>query len=255
MGVTGIQAVTVVPGHYELIDNGQNFAVLVDNAHTPSALAKLLDSLRDCMPSRIILVFGCDGYEDKIERAYMGEISHYKADIVFVTNSSPRGEYPEDIIKDIVSGWPYDLLQKYHWFIYPWYQDIGRLPVWFTDQALWAQAEVHRYILEDRHLAIQNAIYAANEGDVVVIAGRGNSQYQEWVGRHVFDGDDADVEDPAILTKIVKGWFDDRAVCRDALIKLHQLQAIFPRSTQKTFPWTCSNSTRRHPLEELDDSP
>merc|ERR1712019_297490 len=123
--------------------------------------------------------------------------------------------------------------------------DIGRLPLWFTDQALWAQAQKRRFILEDRHLAIQNAIFAANDGDVVVIAGRGNQQYQEWIGRHVYD---AEAVDPCVLEQMVKGWFDDRIVCREAIAKLLYLQTILPASYRRTFPWLFSNTNLRHPL-------
>jgi len=173
--VFGIEAVGVVPGRCELIDEGQDFAVIVDNARTPDTLLKLLDVVRECKPSRIITVFGCSGDNETQKRAYLGEIAHFKSDIVIITNDNPRSELPEEIIKEIVAGWPDDILLRYNWFLYPWYQDVGRLPVWYNDQTLWAQSDLRRYVIEDRYLAIRCAIYTAQKDDVVVIAGKGNN--------------------------------------------------------------------------------
>jgi UDP-N-acetylmuramyl tripeptide synthase len=76
--VAGIEATEVVPGRTEYIDLQQNFQVLVDSANTPGALNRLLEDVRMCGARKILLVFGCEGDEDKAKRPYMGEIAHYK---------------------------------------------------------------------------------------------------------------------------------------------------------------------------------
>ncbi len=76
--VAGIEATEVVPGRTEYIDLQQNFQVLVDSANTPGALNRLLEDVRMCGARKILLVFGCEGEEDKAKRPYMGEIAHYK---------------------------------------------------------------------------------------------------------------------------------------------------------------------------------
>ncbi len=76
--VAGIEATEVVPGRTEYIDLQQNFQVLVDSANTPGALNRLLEDVRMCGARKILLVFGCEGGEDKAKRPYMGEIAHYK---------------------------------------------------------------------------------------------------------------------------------------------------------------------------------
>lgn len=121
--------VQVVPGRFELIDEGQDFVTLVDYAHTPDALNGLLDSVRECTDrKRIILVFGCGGDRDKGKRAYMGEIAHYKADIVILTNDNPRSEAPEDIIDDIVDGYPDEIRNAFEPSSYDYMVDVGRVP-------------------------------------------------------------------------------------------------------------------------------
>lgn len=76
--VAGVEATEVVPGRTEYIDLQQNFQVLVDSANTPGALNRLLEDVRLCGARKILLVFGCEGEEDKAKRPYMGEIAHYK---------------------------------------------------------------------------------------------------------------------------------------------------------------------------------
>jgi len=252
--VNGIEAVEVVPGRCESIDEGQDFAVVVDHARAPEAFSRLLDCMRDCKPARIITVFGCCGGEEKVMRSYMGEIAHYKSDIVILTNDNPRGESPEKIINDIVIGWPDDVLLRHSWFIYPWYQDVCRLPLWYTDQALWAQSEVRRYIIEDRYLAIRSAIYTAQKNDMVIVAGKGHEDYQEWIGSHVYSGHEDEVKkNPTILKQLVKGWFDDRVECRTALLKIPQLNALLPGLDRSVLPWMWPGLQRKHPLEEWDN--
>merc|ERR1711920_907309 len=173
--------------------------------------------------------------------------------ILILTNDNPRSEPPDEIVRDIVAGWPDKILLQHGWFLYPWYQDIGRLPIWITDQNLWAQSEVRRFIIEDRFIALRSAIYSAQKGDVVVIAGKGNEDYQEWIGRHVFeDSTELVKKDPRILEQLVKGWFDDRIECQDAISKLHQVNALFPGLNRSVMPWLWTGLHRRHPLEDWD---
>lgn len=129
--------------------------VIVDYAHTPDALEKVLLTVRSCMQkgAHLRLVFGCGGNRDREKRAKMGEIAAKLADFVLVTNDNPRFEAPEAIAADILSG-------------------MGAAS----------------YVLElDRRAAIGAAIAGAGVGDVVVIAGKGHETYQDIQGeRHDF---------------------------------------------------------------------
>jgi UDP-N-acetylmuramyl tripeptide synthase len=77
--VQGIEATEVVPGRCEVIDEDQSFGVIIDSASTPKALSRLLDSVRDMGPRRIVLVVGCEGERERDSRPFIGEIAHYKA--------------------------------------------------------------------------------------------------------------------------------------------------------------------------------
>ena len=150
---------TVVPGRFELVNsNGNNdidFAVIVDYAHTPDGLENVLTAARGLTDGRLISVFGCGGDRDKGKRSKMGEISTEIADMSVITSDNPRTENPQEIITDIVSNLPHDA--------------------------------AYMCIL-DRHEAIKHAIFEANHGDVVVIAGKGHENYQEIHGtRYPFD--------------------------------------------------------------------
>lgn len=78
--VQGIEATEVIPGRCELIDEDQDFGVVIDSADTPESLSRLLDSIKETAPRRIILVFGCEGERDQDARPFMGEIAHWKVD-------------------------------------------------------------------------------------------------------------------------------------------------------------------------------
>jgi UDP-N-acetylmuramoyl-L-alanyl-D-glutamate--2,6-diaminopimelate ligase len=125
------------------VDEGQNFDVIVDYAHTHYALSNLLRSVKELHPKRIILVFGCGGDRDKTKRPLMGNIAVKIADIVFITSDNPRSENPQDIITDIEKGIPFYLRKKY-------------------------------IAIADRKQAIKEAIAIAREGDYVIIAGKGH---------------------------------------------------------------------------------
>ncbi len=139
--------ITSVPGRFESVNEGQDFDVIVDYAHTHHALNNLLKSVKELRPRRTILVFGCGGNRDKSKRPLMGNAAVKMADIVFVTSDNPRTENPEDIIKDIERGIPFYLGKKY-------------------------------VSIPDRKKAIKEAISMARENDCVVIAGKGHETFQ-----------------------------------------------------------------------------
>ena len=154
-----------VPGRFESVDEGQPFSVIVDYAHTPDSLANVLRTARELATGRLICVFGCGGDRDRGKRPEMGRIAAELADVPIVTSDNPRSEDPLAIIDEILAG-------------------MGPEP------------EVE----PDRRAAIAKAVGRAREGDVVVIAGKGHEQGQEFADR--------------------KLPFDDREVAREALRRL-----------------------------------
>jgi UDP-N-acetylmuramoyl-L-alanyl-D-glutamate--2,6-diaminopimelate ligase len=140
-----------VPGRFESVDGGQDFAVLVDYAHTPDSLEGVLLAARELSSGRVICVFGAGGDRDRGKRPLMGEIAARLADVTIVTSDNPRSESPEAIIEEILAGIP--AAQR---------SELG--PV---------QVQV------DRRAAIAQALALAGPEDVVVIAGKGHEQGQE----------------------------------------------------------------------------
>ena len=161
----GVRELRGVPGRFEAVDEGQPFAVLVDYAHTPDSLENVFRTARDLAQNRLICVFGCGGDRDRGKRPLMGSIASELADLAIVTSDNPRSEEPDAIIGEIVAG---------------------------------AAGEIE--VEPDRREAIARAIDAAQEGDVVVIAGKGHEQGQQFADRTV--------------------PFDDRDVAREALRRL-----------------------------------
>jgi len=146
----GLESVRGVPGRFEAIDEGQPFEVIVDYAHKPVALETLLRTVRELASGRVICVFGCGGDRDREKRPQMGRIASELADVVIVTNDNPRSEDPQAIIDAIVAG------------------AVGPFEV-----------------EPDRARAIAHAIELAQDGDVVLIAGKGAEQGQEFADRTV----------------------------------------------------------------------
>jgi UDP-N-acetylmuramoyl-L-alanyl-D-glutamate--2,6-diaminopimelate ligase len=143
-----------VKGRFQKIDCGK-FTVIIDYAHTPQAISNLLKTLRPLTKGRLHILFGCGGNRDKEKRPLMGANAETEADVVYITTDNPRWEAPQEIIKQIISGM--------------------KNP---------AQANV----IPDRTEAIITALDAANEGDVIAIAGKGHEDYQEILGVfHHFD--------------------------------------------------------------------
>jgi UDP-N-acetylmuramoyl-L-alanyl-D-glutamate--2,6-diaminopimelate ligase len=163
--VRGVEHVTGVPGRFEAVEEGQPFAVIVDYAHTPEALENVLAEARALAEGRVLCVFGCGGDRDRSKRPLMGAVASSVADVAVVTSDNPRSEEPLAIIEEILGGMSGD------------YQ-----------------------VEPDRAAAIAGAIETAEDGDVVVIAGKGHEQGQEFRDRTI--------------------PFDDREVARDALRRL-----------------------------------
>lgn len=138
-----------VPGRFELVEEGQNFAVVVDYAHTPDGLENILQTARRFAKGRIIAVFGCGGDRDRTKRPIMGGIGATYADVVIVTSDNPRTEDPEAIVEEVAQG----VKEK------------------LRDGMCYE-------VIVDRRSAIQRAIKMAQEDDVVLIAGKGHENYQ-----------------------------------------------------------------------------
>ena len=142
----GIAALPTVPGRLERVPNTRGVHILVDYAHKPDALEKVLKTLREVKgPHRLITVFGCGGDRDRLKRPVMGRLAVELSDYVFVTSDNPRTEKPEAIIQEITQG------------------IVGHT----------------NYTIEpDRRQAIFAAVHQARPGDLVVIAGKGHEDYQ-----------------------------------------------------------------------------
>jgi UDP-N-acetylmuramoyl-L-alanyl-D-glutamate--2,6-diaminopimelate ligase len=158
---TALEKVNGVPGRFEQVDEGQDFTVVVDYAHTPDGLENILKTGRQLTTNRIITVFGCGGDRDRGKRPLMGEVAARYSDFCVVTSDNPRSEDPETIINDIVPG-------------------LDRV-------------KDSRYaIVIDRREAINHAVHLARPGDLLIIAGKGHETYQ-LVKDKVLDFDDKKV--------------------------------------------------------------
>jgi UDP-N-acetylmuramoyl-L-alanyl-D-glutamate--2,6-diaminopimelate ligase len=145
------------PGRLEPVTPPDSpFAVLVDYAHTDDALDKVMTTLRNVLSDassgsrtrgRLLVVFGCGGDRDRTKRPRMGEVASRLADLAFVTSDNPRTEAPSAIIDEIIAGVPGDRRERV-------------------------------IVSADRRHAINEAIHAAHEGDIVLIAGKGHETYQ-----------------------------------------------------------------------------
>jgi UDP-N-acetylmuramoyl-L-alanyl-D-glutamate--2,6-diaminopimelate ligase len=167
-----LSSVASVPGRFERVEAGQPFLVVVDYAHTPDALERVLATARKLVAAggRLGVVFGCGGDRDRGKRPLMGGIADRLADRVWVTSDNPRSERPEAIIAEIVAGMP-------------------------------AAPEVDRHAtMPDRKAAIRAALAWARSGDVVVIAGKGHEAYQ-IIGSEVLPFDDREVARAALAER------------------------------------------------------
>jgi UDP-N-acetylmuramoyl-L-alanyl-D-glutamate--2,6-diaminopimelate ligase len=145
-----------VPGRLEPVDAGQPFLAVVDYAHKPDAVEAVLASLRGRTPGRLVIVLGAGGDRDRGKRPLMGEIAARLADVLVVTDDNPRTEEPAAIRAEVLAG------------------------------TRGGAAEVHD--VGDRREAIRLAVSLAEEGDTVVVAGKGHETGQEIRGEvHPFD--------------------------------------------------------------------
>ncbi|GAB6182519.1 UDP-N-acetylmuramoyl-L-alanyl-D-glutamate--2,6-diaminopimelate ligase [Thermodesulfovibrio hydrogeniphilus] len=157
-------------GRFENIDEGQQFLVFVDYAHTPDALERLLLSVRNLreklsQTGRIITIFGCGGNRDKGKRPLMGKIATELSDFVIITSDNPRWEEPREIIRDIEEG-----ISRDNFIVVP-----------------------------DRKDALQMGVMMCEKGDILIVAGKGHEDYQEIKGkRNPFSDRD-------VLKNILKG--------------------------------------------------
>lgn len=149
----GLEAVRSVRGRLESVERGQNFKVLVDYAHTPDALKRVLTLLGQLPHRRIITVFGCGGERDCLKRPLMGQIVCEHSDVAIVTTDNARGEDPMAIIREIEGG-----MKGY---------------------------ESKYRVIPERRAAIVSAIEAAGESDIVLLAGKGHEVTQVWADRTV----------------------------------------------------------------------
>ena len=159
--VVGLAAAETVPGRFEQVRSSTGFDVVIDYAHTPDALQRVLLAAREVVGTKqqVVVVFGCGGDRDSEKRPLMGAIAAKFADCVVVTSDNPRSESPATITQNIIDG-------------------VG---------ALNANTIIATEI--DRRLAIQFALKSARSGDIVVIAGKGHEKTQT-IGNDVLPFDD-----------------------------------------------------------------
>ena len=165
-----LQEFRSVPGRFELVDEGQDFSVIVDYAHTPDGLENILHTARQIAKKRIITVFGCGGDRDRTKRPIMGHIAAELSDVVIATSDNPRTEDPEFILSQVEAGVRETLGSKQHEKI------------------------------TDRRTAIFRAVELAEPEDIVVIAGKGHEDYQILKDRTIHF-DDKEVAREAIRGK------------------------------------------------------
>ena len=164
----GLEAVTRVPGRIEVLQTGTPYKVILDYSHSPDALENILKTVRQFTRNRVIALFGCGGDRDKGKRPMMGEIGGKLADYCILTSDNPRTENPMVILAAIEKG------------IKP---TGGRYEV-----------------IENRREAIDRALRMAEDGDVIVLAGKGHETYQEIMG--------------------IKRPFDEKVIVSELLLKI-----------------------------------
>src|SRR6184192_4921917 len=158
-----------VPGRLEMVPAKRQFQVFVDYAHTPDALLNVLKTLRELEPRKLILVFGCGGDRDRQKRPLMAQMADRLANYSIITSDNPRKEDPNAIIAEVEKGFRSDRYEK----------------------------------MVDRTQAIDRAIALARPRDIVLIAGKGHENYQEF-GDYTIPFDDIQVARRAIENHPVK---------------------------------------------------
>jgi UDP-N-acetylmuramoyl-L-alanyl-D-glutamate--2,6-diaminopimelate ligase len=164
----GIRNLAAVRGRFEYVESDGGPTVIVDYAHKPDALEKLLQAVRDLAAGRrVVLIVGCGGDRDKDKRPKMGAIAARLADYTVLTSDNPRGEKPEAILDDIEAG---------------------------------MRGATNYTRITDRREAISRTIAEASDDDVVVIAGKGHEPYQV-IGDQVIHFDDREEAERALETR------------------------------------------------------
>ena len=167
--VLSLATAPAVPGRLEPVQAQRSFRIYVDYAHTDDALINALKTLRELKPAHLVAVFGCGGNRDRSKRPRMGAAVDEHADYAIVTSDNPRKEDPHAIIEDIKPGMPRGNYE----------------------------------VIEDRREAIQRAVDLAQPRDIVLIAGKGHENYQEFADRTV-EFDDVAVALKALEKKPVE---------------------------------------------------
>jgi len=181
----GVARLHSVPGRLERISNPLGFTVLVDYAHTPDALEKVLQALGPMTRGRLITLFGCGGDRDRTKRPVMGEIAARYSDLMVLTSDNPRTEDPIQIVGEVEEGIQRTGTRKFQ--ISNLKSQIGG-----EEKGYWVEP--------DRRASIRLALSLARAGDLILIAGKGHEDYQILGKRRIH--------------------FDDREVVREGLTRL-----------------------------------
>ena len=188
-----------VRGRAEIIPVKDIYTVMIDYAHNAVALESLLKTIREYHPKRIVTLFGCGGNRDRNRRFEMGEVSARLSDLTIVTSDNPRKEDPEAIIDDILVGVKKAGTSEMQ----------GRAEGTLTSSSEVAQSRdglpasemQGRYIrITDRREAIRYALENGQEGDVIILAGKGHEDYQEINGKKY------PMDERVIIREIKKSW-------------------------------------------------
>jgi UDP-N-acetylmuramoyl-L-alanyl-D-glutamate--2,6-diaminopimelate ligase len=156
--IKGIEGLQGVPGRLERVRNEIGAAIFVDYAHTPDALAKVLEMLSRLKEGRLILIFGCGGDRDRAKRPVMGSIASSLADLTIITSDNPRSEDPRSIIENVRQGFGGNSYK----------------------------------VIENRRDAIYEGVSLVRENDVLLVAGKGHEDYQ-IIGDKVFHFSDREI--------------------------------------------------------------
>jgi UDP-N-acetylmuramoyl-L-alanyl-D-glutamate--2,6-diaminopimelate ligase len=155
--IKALGTIPQLPGRFQTIATGNGVGIVIDYAHSEDSLIKVLDSIAEFSPSRIIAVFGAGGDRDRTKRAPMGRSVGERADISVLTLDNPRTEDPDTILNDVEAG----------------------LKTVSTEYVR----------IEDRRAAIRHALKEARPGDVILVAGKGSENYQIFADRTIHFSD------------------------------------------------------------------
>lgn len=167
-----LRTISAAPGRLEPVVDPRGVGILVDYAHTPDALASVIEAIRPTTKGTLIVVFGCGGDRDRAKRPLMGRAASEGGDLAIVTSDNPRTEDPEAIVAEILPGLVGERLDV-----------LERREGW--------------YVEVDRARAIELAVGIAEPGDTILIAGKGHEDYQ-IIGTEKRPFDDREVARAAV---------------------------------------------------------